>query len=196
MARPRLTLQRAVADRIPASLATAVLTHLRLDTSGTLAELTREARRNEETWRNSQRREMALLESEDLPELLWHLTQGLCRSHRLSAASVALVDPDHEVFDLLRAQGGKPDDFDSVFFVDNVGQLVPQLRNRIRPWLGPYAEPAHGPLLPDGVERSRHADDRGGSSACRDLSTGPGASGRAGAVSGGREPPRAPCRGR
>lgn len=114
-----------------------------------IVQLTKEARRNEETWRNSQRREMALLESEDLPELLWHLSKGLCRSFRLDAASVALVDPDHEALSLLRAQRGKPDDLEGVFFVDSVGQLLPQLRGRIRPWLGAFAQTAHGNLFAD-----------------------------------------------
>jgi len=116
-----------------------------------IVQLTKEARRNEETWRNSQRREMGLLEAEDLPELLWHLSKGLCRSYRLDAASVAIVDPDHEVLDLLRVQEGKPNDFESVFFVGAVGQLVPQLRGRVRPWLGAFSQSAHGPLFPNGT---------------------------------------------
>ena len=42
--RPRLTFQNAVADRIPASVASAILARLDLDAASTLAEMTRETR--------------------------------------------------------------------------------------------------------------------------------------------------------
>ncbi|HUF72881.1 MAG TPA: DUF484 family protein [Gammaproteobacteria bacterium] len=115
-----------------------------------IARLTEEAKRNEETWKRSQRREMALLEAEDLPALFALLTTGLRRGYRLDATSVAIADPDHEIRNLLRGQGEEPDALDSVLFVDTVGALAPKLGSRARPWLGEFSERLHRPLFADG----------------------------------------------
>ena len=112
-----------------------------------IARLTAEARKNEETWRRSQQREMALLEAEGLPELFRDLTTGLRRGYRLQATSVAVADPDHEIRNLLHGRGKDPEKFENVLLVDTVSRVVPQLRGRARPWLGPFREPAHGPLF-------------------------------------------------
>jgi diguanylate cyclase (GGDEF)-like protein len=116
-----------------------------------IARLADEARKNEEAWKRSQRREMALLDADNLPELFGHLTAGLRRGYRLQAASVALADPDYEIRNLLRGQGKEPAVFDDVLFVDTVGRLVPKLRARVGPWLGPFDEGLHRPLFPGGL---------------------------------------------
>jgi diguanylate cyclase (GGDEF)-like protein len=116
-----------------------------------IALLTEEARKNEETWKRSQRREMALLEAENLKELLAHLTTGLRRAYRLEAASVALADPDHEIRNLLRSQGEEPDKLENVLLVDTVGRLVRRLRARNCPWLGAFTESLHRPLFTGGA---------------------------------------------
>jgi diguanylate cyclase (GGDEF)-like protein len=115
-----------------------------------IAQLTEEARRNEETWKRSQRREMAFLEAENLPELFRHLTTGLRSSFRLQATSVALTDPDHEIRNLLHGQGHKPDGFDDVQLVTALDQLAPGVRRRFRPWLGAFSEREHGSLFAAG----------------------------------------------
>lgn len=112
-----------------------------------IARLTEEARRNEETWKRSQRREMALLEAEGLPELFAHLTEGLRRGYGLDATSVAIADPEHEILNLLCAEGRERREFENVLFVDAIERLLPQLR-RARPWLGAYREARDGPLFP------------------------------------------------
>lgn len=112
-----------------------------------IAYLTEEARKNEETWKRSQRREMALLEAENLPELFELLTTGMRRGYRLDDASVAIADPDHEIRRLLRGQGRSSDEFPGVLFVDAVGSLIPKLRVRARPWLGAFTERVHGHLF-------------------------------------------------
>jgi diguanylate cyclase (GGDEF)-like protein len=112
-----------------------------------IARLTDEARRNEEAWKRAQRREMALLEAGNLPELFELLTAGMRRGYRLDATSVAIADPDHEIRRLLRGQGGMPDGLPEVLFVEAIDKLVPKLRARARPWLGAYAERTHGQLF-------------------------------------------------
>lgn len=112
-----------------------------------LARLMDEARKNEETWKRSQRREMALLEAENLNGLLAHLTAGLRRAYRLDAATVALADADHEIRNLLRSQGETPDELEHVLLVDTVSRVVPQLITRRSPWLGSFSERLHRPLF-------------------------------------------------
>jgi diguanylate cyclase (GGDEF)-like protein len=110
-----------------------------------IAQLTDEARKNEETWKRSQRLEMAVLDAEDLPALLRTLTDGILRSYRLQASSMALADPDHEIRNLLSSQGTEPDDLERVLFVDEAAAVL-KLRTR-RPWLGEYTAADHERLF-------------------------------------------------
>lgn len=112
-----------------------------------ITRLKDEARKNEEAWKRSQQREMALLDAEDLPALLVQLTDGMRRSYRLQATSIALADPHHEIRHLLANQGTGPHGSARVLFVDAVADVVPQLRVRKRPWLGPFSAGDHGPLF-------------------------------------------------
>lgn len=112
-----------------------------------VAQLTDEARKNEEAWKRSQHREMALLDAEDLPVLLERLTDGLRRSFRLQATTVAIADRDHEIQSLLSGTDTEPDKLSDVLFVDAVGDLVPQLRARVRPWLGQFIARDHERLF-------------------------------------------------
>ena len=59
-----------------------------------IAALTDEARKNEEAWQRSHRREMELLEADSLATLFERLTDGLSGSYRLASVTLALVDPD------------------------------------------------------------------------------------------------------
>jgi len=115
-----------------------------------ITRLTQEARKNEEAWKRSQRREMALLEAEDLPDLFGHLTVGLRRGYGLDATSVAIADPEHEIRNLLRMEAGEADQFEDILLVDRIDCLVPQLR-RGRPWLGAFGAGRHGPLFTPGL---------------------------------------------
>ena len=54
-----------------------------IDLKRRIAALTDEARKNEEAWQRSQRREMELLEADSLDTLFERLTTGLRASYRL-----------------------------------------------------------------------------------------------------------------
>jgi diguanylate cyclase (GGDEF)-like protein len=112
-----------------------------------IARLKDEARKNEETWKRSQQREMVLLDAKDLLTLLIQLTDGLRKSYRLQAASVALADPHHEIRHLLSERGSEPTELARVLFVDAIGEIVPQLRAQKRPWLGAFIAADHQRLF-------------------------------------------------
>ncbi len=113
-----------------------------------IAALTDEARKNEEAWQRSHRREMELLEAETLGDLLERLTTGLRDSYKLAAVTLVLADPDHEVRHLLMVQGQKPAQYPAVLFVDSAHAIAPQLATSRRPWLGPFSRSDHGLLFP------------------------------------------------
>jgi len=116
-----------------------------------LTTLTEEARRNEEAWQRAQRREMALLEAATLGDLLQRLTDDLRASYRLTAATLVLADPEHEVRHLLLGQGGRLTDYAGVLFVDSMHALAPQLTGAGNPWLGPFVPAEHSLLFPANV---------------------------------------------
>ena len=113
-----------------------------------LAALTEEARKNEEAWQRSQRREMELLDADSLGTLLERLTTGLRASYRLSAVTLVLADPEHEVQNLLMAQGHRAIDHRGILFVDSVHAVAPQLAPGHRPWLGKFSRFDHAALFP------------------------------------------------
>ncbi len=113
-----------------------------------LVVLTEEARKNEDAWRRSQQREMELLETDSLPALLERLTSGLRDSYRLTAVSLVLADPEHEIRHLLMAQGHSPTEFSRVLFVDSAHALAPQLAAGRPPWLGVFHPADHALLFP------------------------------------------------
>jgi two-component system cell cycle response regulator len=113
-----------------------------------IAALTDEARKNEEAWQRSQRREMELLEADSLDTLLDRLTTGLRESYRLAAVTLVLADPEHEVRHLLVAQGRRPAEHHGILFVDSVRTLVPHVVPGHAPWLGRFKRSDHGPFFP------------------------------------------------
>ena len=113
-----------------------------------IAGLKDEARKNEDAWRRSQQREMQLLEADTLGNLLQRLTDGLRQSYGLTAATLALADPHHEIRHLLMAQGEQPKQHPAVLFVDSAHALAPQLAAGRRPWLGQFARSDHELLFP------------------------------------------------
>lgn len=107
-----------------------------------IATLTEEARRNEEAWRRSLQREMALLEAPTLGVLLERLTTELRDSFNLEAATLVLADPTHEVRHLLMVESPPYVQPPGVLFVDSLHGLAPSLANG-RPWLGPFRRADH-----------------------------------------------------
>jgi diguanylate cyclase (GGDEF)-like protein len=119
-----------------------------IDLRRRIAALTEEARKNEDAWQRSQRREMELLEAETLGTLFERLTTGLRMSYRLAAVTLVLADPDHEIRHLLMVQGQPPAELSAVLFVDSVHSLAPQLAPGRRPWLGRFVRSDHALLFP------------------------------------------------
>jgi two-component system, cell cycle response regulator len=119
-----------------------------IDLRRRIAALTEEARKNQDAWQRSQRREMDLLEADTLGSLFEQLTNGLRTSYRLASVTLVLADPDHEIRHLLMVQGQPPAQLTAVLFVDSMHGLAPQLAPGRRPWLGKFARSDHALLFP------------------------------------------------
>ena len=113
-----------------------------------LATLTEEARRNMQILRRSQRRELGLLQAEDLATLLRRMTNGLAQSYELEQVTVVIADPDHELRHLLLAGGASTEDIPGLMFVDGLAGLTPQHIALRTPWLGRYKASDHQLILP------------------------------------------------
>jgi two-component system, cell cycle response regulator len=113
-----------------------------------IAALTEKARKNQDAWQRSQRREMDLLEADTLGSLFEQLTTGLRTSYRLASVTLVLADSDHEIRHLLMVQGQPPAQFPAVLFVDAMHGLAPQIAPGRRPWLGKFARSEHALLFP------------------------------------------------
>jgi diguanylate cyclase (GGDEF)-like protein len=113
-----------------------------------LVEMTAEASNNETIMKRTQARELTLLRSDSLAQLLHAMVDGLRDSYSLDAVSVVLLDPQHEVRHLLVAGGDRPEEFKQIFFVDSLVGLAPQLSVLHKPWLGPFVGADHHLLFP------------------------------------------------
>lgn len=113
-----------------------------------VSQLKEEARKNEETWKRVQARAMELLEADDLKTLLTRATKGLRDGYRLEASTLLVEDEEHELRHLLMGEGGSPEAFPDVLFVESARPLLPFSGTAQRPWLGAYSAEKHGPLFP------------------------------------------------
>lgn len=113
-----------------------------------LEELTAEVARNDDKMRRSQRRELSLLEADDLQSLFQELIVGLRAGYGLQYVSIVLCDPDHDVRHLLLAAGAPADDIEGLLIVEALTGLAPQYVALRQPWLGPYAACDHQLLFP------------------------------------------------
>ena len=113
-----------------------------------LQELTAEAVNNETILKRTQARELTLLRADSLAQLLRAMVDGLRESYSLDAVSVVLLDPQHEIRQLLVAGGDRPEEFKQIFFVDSLIGLAPQLAALHKPWLGPFVGADHHLLFP------------------------------------------------
>lgn len=116
-----------------------------------LEALTAQVRRNDEKLRDSQQRQMRLLQAPDLDSLLHEMTAGLRESFDVRSVSVVLRDPGHDIRHLLLATdaAAHPD----LIFVDTLLGLAPQYIALQSPWLGPFATCDHGLVVgsPEGL---------------------------------------------
>ena len=107
---------------------------------------------NEEKMRRSQRRELELLQAEDLKSLFKALTVGLLESYGLQYVSVVLCDPDHDIRHLMLAAGSPAQDIDKLIIVESMTGLAPQYVALRQPWLGPYAACDHQLIFPGSTD--------------------------------------------
>ena len=114
-----------------------------------LAAVTHAAEQRNIALQRSRTRELALLQAENLPALLEHLTGYLRDSYLLRRVTLALLDPRHEIRHLLLDAGRTPDDFPDVRFLDSLTGLAPRLESLLAPWLGLYRAADHQLLFPD-----------------------------------------------
>lgn len=113
-----------------------------------LDELTGEVARNDEKMRRTQRRELKLLQAEDLDSLLGVLVDGLRISYGLEYVSVVLCDPDHDIRHLLIANGTPPESYANLVIAESLAGLAPQYIALHKPWLGSYAACDHQMICP------------------------------------------------
>ena len=115
-----------------------------------LAALMAEAARNETISRRAQRRELLLLQSRSLEDLLENMVSGLQASFGLDVVSLALADPEHEVHHLLLfGQQQRDTQLDGVLLVDDLYGLCGQYTKLHGAILGPFDGKLHGALFPN-----------------------------------------------
>jgi len=114
-----------------------------------LNELTEEVARNDEKMRRTQRRELKLLQAEDLDSLLKVLIEGLKLSYGLEYVSVVLCDPDHDIRHLLIANGTPPEGYANLLITESLTGLAPQYVALHKPWLGAFAACDHQLICPN-----------------------------------------------
>lgn len=110
---------------------------------GELAALRSEAERNLRILKRSQRREMRLLQAEDLKALFREMINGLAASYRLQTVSVVMVDPDCDIRHLLIAGGTRPRDIPGLILIEALAGLSPHYVSLRKPWLGLYNAADH-----------------------------------------------------
>lgn len=113
-----------------------------------LDELTAEVANNDAKLRRSQRREMRLLQAEDLGTLFRELTTGLRDSYGLQYVSVVISDPGHDLRHLLLAAGTPVESIPELLVVESMTGLSPQFVALRYPWLGQFSACDHQLIFP------------------------------------------------
>jgi diguanylate cyclase (GGDEF)-like protein len=116
-----------------------------------LCELVGEARQNERLLQRFLERELLLLCTEGLGDLLAALSEGLRNSFGLEVVSLHLVDTGHRIRHLLAQGGLDPAMFPAVVFRDDISHMDPGVAGLRRPRLGSFREPQHRTLFPPGA---------------------------------------------
>jgi two-component system cell cycle response regulator len=114
----------------------------------------KEAGKNEALLKKFQERELALLASDSLAELLVSLTEGLRLSFNLDQIKLTLHDPESGIRKLLQHGNIPPECFPDVDFVNSLQIISCNLRNEDTPWLGPCMPGKHGKLFDASASRS------------------------------------------
>ena len=114
-----------------------------------LKSLAREAAHNEQVLKRFHDRELTLLATDTLPELLSCLVDGMKSSFELPHIKLILHDPSHELRHLLLHSGIEPDSLPDIRFVDQISHHTPKLARYKSPWLGPFMSGDHAQLFQD-----------------------------------------------
>ncbi|MEM1174081.1 MAG: sensor domain-containing diguanylate cyclase [Pseudomonadota bacterium] len=122
------------------------------ETRRQLEAVTAEVARNDEKFRQSQERELRLLQARDLTDLFHELIEGLRDSYQLEVVSVVMADPDHDIRHLLAGSGTSVESIEQLILVDSLHGLAPQYVALRNPWLGPFAACDHQ-LIFNGAEK-------------------------------------------
>ncbi len=113
-----------------------------------LSTLMAEAARNETIARRAQRRELLLLQSASLEDLLENMVGGLQASFGLDAVTLALADPEHEVHHLLLfGQQQREAPVHGVLLVDDLYALCGHYTKLAGSVLGRYDKTVHDELF-------------------------------------------------
>jgi diguanylate cyclase (GGDEF)-like protein len=112
-----------------------------------LNELTRKAQENQETLGRFYARELELLSTETLAELLSSMSEGLLTSFDVDSIQLLMLDPDHEIRHLLNNNGIPEDAFPYVRFVNDMGLINQRFMRLKSPWLGPFLTPEYNNLF-------------------------------------------------
>lgn len=113
-----------------------------------LEELTDEVARNDDKMRRTQKRELRLLQADDLDSLLHALIHGLRGSYGLEYVSLVLCDPAHDIRHLLLASGTPAEDYSDLILAESLTGLAPQYIALHQPWLGAFAGCDHQLICP------------------------------------------------
>jgi diguanylate cyclase (GGDEF)-like protein len=117
-----------------------------------LDELNEVVARNDDKMRRTQRRELKLLQAEDLDSLLTVLVDGLRTSYGVEYVSVVLCDPDHDIRHLLIANGTPPESYTNLLITESLAGLAPQFIALHNPWLGSFAACDHQMICPNATD--------------------------------------------
>ncbi len=113
-----------------------------------LHELAETAHHNEAVYERCHAREVALLEANDLGDLLQRLTGELGETFEVAAVRLILSDPEHRISALLDDLGLHAGQYPELKLCDDAARICGSLSRRASPWLGPFDPKKHDHLLP------------------------------------------------
>ncbi|MCG2584945.1 diguanylate cyclase [Massilia sp. TS11] len=119
-----------------------------------LAYLIEQAERNHDIMCRHQAFDLEIVSAATFPELVGTIFRVLPVISELDVVALALIDEGADIHTVMHKLGVDFDDFPSLMFVESRGELGPHVAAHgtamipPRPWLGPFDEAVHGPLMP------------------------------------------------
>lgn len=115
---------------------------------GLLQTLTADATHNQAVMQRFQARELALLNAQNLPDLLERLTTGLHTSFALETVRLVLLDPYGVLRELLAALGAPDKQLPQLTLAGDYHETTRPYPDLNRPWLGPWQQERDCRLFP------------------------------------------------